>query len=344
MNGRVFVLIAATGLFIHVWNANHRPVSPETVEITEVAPTLEPTSPRLELSLDAATNEAPVRQTSVPVREVAAETKKNVDEDLLFEKRYEPIVRSKAAPSVSSLWIEPALLPERLPQGMAAGLYQVVDNFGHVTLAQITAERLAESGVVSDTVVRDLYVHQSGNQRWYFIRQGDIGESQPAVPMQPIPSAVTKSGPEAKPTALAATRNPVPAPQGEATEGEVSTPLLMGMVRSHVARRQKEMLIERVNQKLIDLGEKCLSAVPDAAKNAGAESWMTVTQTVERISDRMLQRIPGADALMRSVDWTFPMQEVQELPTVAVPGMEVELPSIPLRTVRQPQGENVPPR
>lgn len=313
MNGRIFVLLAATGLFVHVWNANH-PAHPDRAPSVAAVPEYIPsTTVGVELTLDMPqVDDVPVRSVLVPVREVGVETKKLVEDEVQFGKRFQAIVRSKAAPSVSSLWIEPAFLPERLPQGIAAGLYQVVDNYGHVTLAQITSERLAQAGIVAESKVRDLYVHQLGNQRWYFIRQGEISDSYPTIAPAPIvPSTVTKSAPAAE-----------------------SNPPQFSLMRNKIVHQLCERWLVQSVTKLVALRVNCLAVMPEPARDLGVNGVTALEQTLHRMADLAMQKFPHAE-LLHGIDWTLPNQEIQDLPSVAVPGIEVELPVIPLRTVRQ---------
>lgn len=323
MNGRIFILIAMTGLFVHIWNANDpakrgKVAAEKTLRAT---PTLsapvesaeEHTA--VELSLDAA--------PTGPIEPIFAQSTEysggfTTDPALPAPVRPMRISESKTVqqPSVVPMWVEPRMLPESLPTGMACGLYQVVDNFGHVTLVQISRERLVDAGMNPDVPSKDMYLHQDGNQRWYFIRQGD---SQEAL-----------HNPAAKNPDASLVGNPAQVEHSVEKMAMAASDCMLPLelMPSSLVRRQVEQDRALVAAQSTGPGQ---AIVPQPVVIAET-LWSKASRRVTHLAQQAIVAWP---VMAEWISLNAAPIEAEVLPTVTIPETEVELPAIPvLRTAR----------
>lgn len=189
MAGRFVALLTMTLLFMRLWNANHasgRPTSGilllKSVQVGE-------------LLLDETASEQPGAQPKMPATALSENDRHALGTAHVSgaDSASAPSAEKGASVSVApvrmrvSLWVEPRELPEQFPAGITVGTFQVIDNLGHVTLVEISARQLALAGITPQLPCRDLYTQQEGNQRWYFIRLGDLANAQMTLPPQSAP-------------------------------------------------------------------------------------------------------------------------------------------------------------
>ena len=309
MNGRIFILIAVTGLFVHVWNANdpakQRNVAGEGYSVP---------SDSLLVPVSESPEQGAIEQWSGFATDPA----------LPAPRRQRQISESKTvtSPTAVPVWVEPRMMPEALPVDITCGLYQVVDNFGHMSLAQISPERLVQSGMNSDALPRDMYVHQEGNQRWYFIRQGEINVSLPR-PAAANPAASLVNQPTQRTPVVPEV---VSTPATEASESS----LPRALKPTNLVRRQEQATLALQAQAAGWTGRPVTSRI-----------WETALQRYER-TGLQLQAL-AVQAFSRwptAAQWILEQSlpaDVHVLPQVSLPEIEVELPSIPLFRTAQPE-------
>ena len=138
INGHLLLLVAATGLFVRVWNTNgHAKVSP--VKTARIQPAVVcPLQPE------------PIAMSIVVV--------------------HQPVSVSTAATGPAEEVWTAANSPIPLPAGIAAGNYRVVDDTGRVARLAIAAAESAIAGENSREAAADFHLMSVDNRRWYFIR------------------------------------------------------------------------------------------------------------------------------------------------------------------------------
>lgn len=146
INGRLLLLVAATGLFIRVWNANDQSRSRFV------------TRTRSQTAVACPPNPAPATNGTAVVHQQVSMT-------------------TSTTASAEELWTRDNC-PIPLPAGLTGGSYRVVDDTGRVArleLAAADAEILEEIlreilGTNSREVPADFHMTSVGTRRWYFIR------------------------------------------------------------------------------------------------------------------------------------------------------------------------------
>src|SRR5262245_58260846 len=118
INGRLVLLVVATGLFVRVWMANERPrVRNRVTTRSQATCWMPPPDPAPRAAA------APARSEEVVVRPAA--------------------VATKAASAAEETWTEYDC-PIPLPAGIGSGIYRVVDETGRVARLEIDPSRFAD--------------------------------------------------------------------------------------------------------------------------------------------------------------------------------------------------------
>lgn len=140
INGRLILLVIATGLFIRVWTTNDRSSRPRsrTVSKTRIS-AQHTTSP-------------PNPARTAPVRSVSSQI--------------DSAVSSPTAP-LEETWTETAC-PIELPAGISPGAYRVVDDSGRVARLEIGAPGSTPRETISSQT--ESYLTTAGARWWYFVR------------------------------------------------------------------------------------------------------------------------------------------------------------------------------
>ncbi len=180
INGRLLLLVAATGLFVRVWMVNDRPrVRNHPPMRTQTAIRMPPPDP----------NHA-VRASDVPTRPVSAiASQPSAAVERPFSIPHSAFrVRSFSPAVVEETWTE-SNCPVPLPAGIGSGTYRVVDESGRVARLEIAASTAAAPDAVAPVVEPDLYLTTVGMSRWYFIRLRHLSIAEPpAVPPPELPA------------------------------------------------------------------------------------------------------------------------------------------------------------
>ena len=156
INGRLLLLVLATGLFIRVWTDNERGRHS----------TLPP------VRSDAGSSNLTPRHPRV-LRDGSMATVSSI-----------ALVRAGSAAEIT--WTE-ATCPIPLPHALAGGTYRVVDDAGSV--ARLEVAQSARPRSVGDIAEPDFLVSCSAGRRWYFIRlkapanASPMAISPPALPI-----------------------------------------------------------------------------------------------------------------------------------------------------------------
>jgi hypothetical protein len=140
INGRLILLVIATGLFIHVWTTNDRSSRPRsrTVSKTRIS-AQHSTSP-------------PNPVPTAPVRAVSSQP------DLVVSSRIVPLEET---------WTE-TTCPIELPAGITSGTYRVVDDSGRVARLEIGGADFGPRETISTQ--SESYIMTAGARWWYFVR------------------------------------------------------------------------------------------------------------------------------------------------------------------------------
>lgn len=167
MNGRLLMLVFATGLFVSVWSVKDKPLQKQTV-----APRNDPETSRR--AVDAATIRAVVHTPPAVAEPVAA--------DAMTET---PAVRD-------GLW-NVANCPTSMPPEITAGKYRVVSNQGAVGILEVAAGDIWNCAEPSQSTRKDVYTVETSESRWYFIRLGDSESGPVAAPASEKSAAPQKT-------------------------------------------------------------------------------------------------------------------------------------------------------
>jgi hypothetical protein len=173
INGRLLLLVVATGLFVRIWMVNNRPrtCSPTRPHVAIHMPPPDPT-PR------ASANEVVVRPVSIVSEPPEpAENTFSTRHSALHTRRFSPA-------ALEETWTE-STCPIPLPAGIESGIYRVADNTGRVARLEITAPVATAQDARGPVVESELYLTTAGSSRWYFIRLHDL--SIAALPSMPVP-------------------------------------------------------------------------------------------------------------------------------------------------------------
>ena len=138
INGRLLLLVVATGFFVRVWSANDQSRSRSVMRTRSQAAVVCPPNP-------------------TPVTAVIAAV-------------HQPVSATTSATGTAEEIWTPVGCPIPLPAGMTVGNYRVVDDTGRVARLEIAAA----DGAIADTnpseVSADFHMTSVGTRRWYFIR------------------------------------------------------------------------------------------------------------------------------------------------------------------------------
>jgi hypothetical protein len=138
INGHLLLLVAATGLFVRVWNANGQ---------TKFSPV---TSARIQPAIARPLQPQPVATSTAVVHLPVS-------------------VSTQTTGPAEEVWTV-GNSPIPLPAGIAAGNYRVVDDTGRVARLEIAAADIATDAASSSEAAADFYLMNVDNRRWYFIR------------------------------------------------------------------------------------------------------------------------------------------------------------------------------
>jgi hypothetical protein len=148
INGRLLLLVVATGLFVRVWNANDRPRprthvrTPDRVSGIVTGPHPDSVVRRdLARAVGILTNSATVEVS------VTKESVRGAEENWTAND-----------------------CPIPLPAGVAAGSYRVVSDSGRVACLEIAPSADAGQKASASLAKPEFYVLADGSSRWYFIR------------------------------------------------------------------------------------------------------------------------------------------------------------------------------
>ena len=160
INGRLLLLVVATGLFVRVWTANDRP--------RPRAPFRSPD--RISGMVTGPHPDSVARRNSAATATVSLTT-----ESVRCAEEYWTATDS----------------PIPMPVGLAAGSYRVVNDSGrvaHLEVAPSAAMNLIASAPVANP---EFYVVADASSRWYFIRLRESVASEPEIP---APQALEANG------------------------------------------------------------------------------------------------------------------------------------------------------
>lgn len=164
INGRLLLLVVVTGLFIRVWTTNHSPRwSARNRSQAAAKVWLPQPAPR------ASDRNVAVRRVSITTR---------------------------SPETVEETWTL-TICPIPLPDGIAGGVYRVVDDTGRMARLEIAPSLASAKDASAPGLAPDFYVTTVAARRWYFIRLQTPAD-QPvvvAVPevLQPVEDGVVPS-------------------------------------------------------------------------------------------------------------------------------------------------------
>jgi hypothetical protein len=160
INGRLLLLVVATGLFVRVWTANNRP--------RPRAPFRTPD--RISGMVTGPYPDSGARLDIVPTVAVSVTT-----ESMRFAEEN---------------WTANDC-PIPLPVGLAAGAYRVVNDSGRVAHLEIAPSGAVNQSASAPVANPEFYVLTEGSSRWYLIRLRESVASQPEIP---APGALEVNG------------------------------------------------------------------------------------------------------------------------------------------------------
>jgi hypothetical protein len=137
INGRLLLLVAVTALFARTWSVN----SGRHVDSVSRA------RPAVSQNLGPWHSIHPVRRPVIATQPVSITTQHAVQGEEIWTVETSPIA---------------------LPDGIAPGLYRVVDDAGRVARLEIAGGQ--QRGAGSHSVPADFHMTTIGGRRWYFIR------------------------------------------------------------------------------------------------------------------------------------------------------------------------------
>jgi hypothetical protein len=173
INGRLLLLVVATGLFVRVWMVNDRPRSRNHAPMrTQTAIRMPPPDPTLA-----------VRAGEVVARPISIVSQPAVPVERPLSTPHSPFrFRSFLPALVEETWTE-SNCPVPLPAGICSGVYRVADDTGRVARLVIAVSTAVTVDAVAPVVDPDLYMMTVGSSRWYFIRLQQMSVAElPAVP------------------------------------------------------------------------------------------------------------------------------------------------------------------
>ena len=138
INGRLLLLVVATGAFVRVWSANDQSRSRPVMRTQSQAAVACPPNPKPVASGTAAMHQPVSATVSVAVTDEEAWTV--------------------------------ADCPIPLPAGITAGSYRVVDDTGRVARLEVAAALGSVADASRREVSADFHLTSIGGRRWYFIR------------------------------------------------------------------------------------------------------------------------------------------------------------------------------
>lgn len=138
INGRLLLLVVATGLFVRVWSASDHTRSRPVIRTQSRAAVACPPNP------------APATPAPAVMHQPVSATR-------------------SVSPAPEEIWT-PADCPILVPAGMTAGSYRVVDDTGRVARLEIASAGGTASGTDVREVPADFHMTSAGARRWYFIR------------------------------------------------------------------------------------------------------------------------------------------------------------------------------
>jgi hypothetical protein len=175
INGRVLLLVLATGLFIRVWMVNNR----------ARLRNLSPARPQVAIRLPPPDPTPKARARDLVVRPVSIVSQPADPVDEAFRNPISVFCIPGFSPAtLEESWTE-ANCPIPLPAGIGNGTYRVVDDTGRVARLEIAPPAVVISGADTPVAKPELCMTTIGSTRWYFIRlrQPVIAE----LPVVPLP-------------------------------------------------------------------------------------------------------------------------------------------------------------
>ncbi|MGE5193538.1 MAG: hypothetical protein ACM3U2_13675 [Deltaproteobacteria bacterium] len=160
INGRLLLLVVATGLFVRVWMVNDRPR----------ARNHPPTRPQIASRMpppDPATATRPGRVVARPVSLTSALAATREDSLRIPNSAFRIPIPPAAA--VEEIWTL-TTCPIPLPAGLGSGVYRVVDDTGRVARLEIAPSPAAAQEASASFVTPEFSMTTAGSSRWYFIR------------------------------------------------------------------------------------------------------------------------------------------------------------------------------
>jgi len=143
INGRLLLLVVATGLFVRVWTANsgtHHRNHPRTT------------------GHDALVSSSLGSTSLGPTKDAVARP-----------VVYRPITTNRPASPSEEVWTS-STCPIPLPSGIQCGTYRVVNNAGRVARLEIAPSVPESRNETSPTISPEFYLTAIAAERWYFIR------------------------------------------------------------------------------------------------------------------------------------------------------------------------------
>ena len=203
MNGRLFLLIGVTALFIRVWTTNDRgqlPSRPRARSQAASTRLLSPTT-RIQSASEGVRGSSP--SLALPVRIHGTQPNLRHDNTPSVGSRtpatIPAITISRAQSAAEQVWSEPTC-PIPLPRGLADGTYRVVDDTGCVARLEVARTGSPRRG--NDAAEPDFFMSVSAGRRWYFIRLKTLAGVSPLAGSQ-FPAPEVRTG-----IAAAATHQP----------------------------------------------------------------------------------------------------------------------------------------
>lgn len=156
INGRLLLLVVATGLFVRVWTVNDR-----------AARGLNPSRS----SRQVVRNDTQVSPATFAVaRRVAC---RSISSTVL------------STPSPEEAWTSTSC-PIPLPAGVISGAYRVVNDMGRVARLDIAPSLAPVQNASAPVMAPEFYVTTIGSRRWYFIRLQLPVDQQPTVQLPDV--------------------------------------------------------------------------------------------------------------------------------------------------------------
>jgi hypothetical protein len=150
INGRLLLLVVATGLFVRVWTANDRPRPRARLRAPD----------RISAMLIGPHPDSASRRDSTPAVAVSMTTQTDR--------------------SAGEMWTS-GDCPIPLPAGLSAGSYRVVNDSGRVARLEIAPSSETNLNAGTSVANPEFYVLADGSRRWYFIRLEESVSPRPEM-------------------------------------------------------------------------------------------------------------------------------------------------------------------